>query len=483
MIRSSLFPIVVAAAVLASCVDDPAQPQNNVKPQLAQVEDGRYILTLNGNTLDGLTAGVAALGGTIEFAHLEAGVATVSGLSEATAAKLATYAGVGDAYRDIDLQLNTEPEVMDANAEMSEIASPANPTTAVRYSFQWNMRRIQANTAWAIPGGGGLGSPDVKVAILDSGIDPENLDMAGRIDMVNSRSFVASDDAFMNTWLPARPKFDDLNGHGTNVATQVSSNSIYLAGVNSRTTLLAVKVIGRTGSGSTSSILNGLIYAADQDADVANMSLGVPRGFDKAGNGRLLGIINQVFNYAHRKGMVIVVSAGNDTINMTGAGRIHTAYCESPHVICVAATGPTSSTNAFAGPWVNEDALAGYSNFGDKLTVAAPGGTNRGWVPSVCARRRVTGFLPATPPAQPQPVFGCLTATPNSAVIVGYAGTSQASPHVAGLVAKLVERYGKNNPDAIRDALINTSVDDLGTAGFDNIYGWGRINVARALGL
>jgi subtilisin family serine protease len=211
----------------------------------------------------------------------------------------------------------------------------------------------------------------------------------------------------------------------------------------------------------------------------------VPRGVDKRGNGNFVGVTNQVFNYAHRNGMVIVVSAGNDTINMTGAGRIFTAYCEAPHVICVGATGPTASTNAFSGPWVSEDALAPYSNFGDKLTVTAPGGTNRGWVSSVCARRRVTGFLPAPAPGQPQqPVFGCLTPTPNSAAIVGYAGTSQASPHVAGLAAKLVEKLGKNNPAAIKEALINgSSVDDLGAVGFDGIYGYGRINVAKALGL
>ena len=479
MIRSSLFAIAVAAAVLASCADDPAQPQNNLKTQFAQASAGRYILELNGNSIDGLAAAVAAIGGTIEFAHIDAGIATVSGITELGAAQLAQAQGVGAVHEDVELQLNTEPEIMEAQVD-AETLSPSNPTTAVRYSFQWNMRRVGANLGWAA---GSLGAADVTVAILDTGIDTENLDLAGRVDATRSRSFVASDDAFMNTWLPARPKFDDLNGHGTNVATQVSSNGIYLAGLNSRTTLLAIKVLSRTGGGTLSGILNGLIYAADQGADVANMSLGVPKGVDKRGNGRFVGLTNRVFNYAHRQGMVVVVSAGNDTINMTGAGRIYTAYCESPHVICVAATGPTSSTNAFSGPWVNEDALAGYSNFGDRLTVSAPGGTNRGWVPSVCARRRVTGFLPATPPAQPQPVFGCLTATPNSAVIVGYAGTSQASPHVAGLVAKLVERYGKNNPDVIRDALINSSVDDLGSVGFDNIYGWGRINVVRALGL
>ncbi len=479
--RSYFIPVAIGALVFTSCVDDPAQPETKFKTQFAQVDEGRYIVELNGNSLDGLNAGVAALGGTIEFAHLEAGMATVSGLNDASASALAAANGVGNVYRDIDFQLGAQPQLLDANAEAVEIASPANPTTAVRYSFQWNMRRIRANAAWA---GQQLGSDQVTIAILDSGVDPENLDMAGRVDMVNSRSFVASDDAFMNTWLPTRPKFDDLNGHGTNVATQASSNAIYLAGVTSRTRLLAIKVLGRTGGGSLSSILNGLIYAADQGADVANMSLGVPRGVDKRGSGTFVGVTNQVFNYAHRKGMVVVVSAGNDTINMTGAGRIFTAYCEAPHVICVGATGPTASANPFSGPWVNEDALAPYSNFGDKITVTAPGGSNRGLVSSVCARRRVTTFVAATDSTPAVIAFGCLTPTPNSAAIVGYAGTSQASPHVAGLVALLVEKYGKNNPSVIKDALINgSSLDDLLPLGFDGTYGYGRINVGKALGL
>ena len=390
-LKSSL---IVSVLLVGACVDEPTQPELISGPQLSQVAaGGRYILELNGNNIDGLTTEVAALGGTVEFAHVDAGIATVSGINALGAALLASAPGVGAVHEDVGIQLTTQPETMEAQVD-AEVTSQANPAAAVRYSFQWNMRRIGANLGWAA---GSLGASDVTVAILDTGIDPENLDMAGRVDATRSISFVPSDDAFMNTFLPTRPKYDDLNGHGTNVATQVSSNGIYLAGLNSRTTLLAVKVLGRTGGGSLSGILNGLIYAADQGADVANMSLGVPKGVDKRAAGRFVGLTNRVFNYAHRQGMVVVVSAGNDTINMTGAGRIFTAYCEAPHVICVAATGPTSSTNAFSGPWVNEDALAGYSNFGDRLTVAAPGGTNRGWVPSVCARRRVTTFIPATP--------------------------------------------------------------------------------------
>ena len=478
MNRWSLLRVVAVVVVLAGCVDDPVQPVRKSPPQYSTSADSRYIVELSGNGAANVRAAVAALGGSVDYVHAGAGIATVSGLTGDAAAALAAVSGVAGVHPDVEVQL--APDVQDLGTEelAGEVASPTNPTTAVRYSFQWNMRRIRANVAWAA---GKLGAAAVTVAILDSGIDTENLDMAGRVDLARSASFVPSDDAFMTRWLPSRPKIDDLNGHGTNVATQVSSNSIYLAGVNTRTTLLAIKVLGRTGSGSLSGILNGLIYAADQGADVANLSLGIPRGVDKSGNGSFVGLTNRVFNYAHRQGMVVVVAAGNDTINMTGAGRVFTAYCEAPHVICVSATGPTASTNPFTGPWTNEDALAPYSNFGEKITVAAPGGSSRGFVPSVCARRRVTGFAVIAPDTVP--VFGCLTATPNSAVIVGYAGTSQASPHVAGLAAKLVEVYGKNNPSAVRDALLALGVDDLGTLGFDGIYGYGRINVGKAFGL
>jgi lantibiotic leader peptide-processing serine protease len=481
MNRWSLTHIIAVAALVGACADDPAQPDAFFRPQLSKAMiDGRYIVDLNGAGPADLAASVAALGGTVEYVHTAAGIATVSGLTPTAATALASVSGVGGVFRDVDFQLAPQLEDLGVEEASVEVNSPANPTTAVAYSFQWNMRRIGANTAWAA---GKLGASDVTIAILDTGIDTENLDMAGRVDLTRSVSFVPSDTAFLKKWLPTRPEIEDLNGHGTNVATQASSNAVYFAGVNSRTTLLAIKVLGRTGGGTLSGILNGLIYAADNGADVANMSLGVARGVDKRESGQFLGITNKIFNYAHRQGMVVVVSAGNDTINMTGAGRIFTAYCEAPHVICVSATGPTASTNPFVGPWTNQDALAPYSNFGDKITVAAPGGTNRGLVSSVCARRRVTGFAVVPPDTVPTvPIFGCLTPTPNTAAILGAAGTSQASPHVAGLAAKLVEQCGKNNPSLIKEALINgSSVDDLGPVGKDNTYGYGRINVAKAM--
>lgn len=475
--RLSLYGAAMLAVLAAACADENlTQPLPNDTPRFSQVaNEGRYIVELNGKAGD-LEAAVSALGGVVEFAHEEAGLATVSGLTPEAATKLSKAKGVGAVHEDIVFQLSPQSDMLEAFVDAAEITSPANPTTAVRYSFQWNMRRVKADVAWAA---GLLGSPDVTVAILDSGIDSENLDMVGVVDPARSISFVPSDDAFMDQWLPTYPKWEDLNGHGTNVATQVSSNSIYLAGINTQVRLMAVKVLGRSGSGSLAGILNGLIYAADNGADVANMSLGIRFGVDKRGNGQFMGATNRVFNYAHRKGMLIVVSAGNDAANMDNEGLIFRAYCEAPHVICVSALGPTASANAFSGPWENEDALADYSNFGKQIAVSAPGGTIFGWVPSVCARHRVTGIDAVTG----APVFGCLTPAPTSAAIVGYAGTSQAAPHVAGLAAKLIDKVGKNNPAQLKHALLKNSVDDLGAPGDDPVYGAGRINVQKAMGL
>jgi len=137
---------------------------------------------------------------------------------------------------------------------------------------------------------------------------------------------------------------------------------------------VAVKVCGYINECPFSSILNGVIYAANNGADVINMSLGGP--FPKAGNGRFVGLLNKVFNYARSKGVTIVVSAGNSAADLDHDGNTYWTFCNTPSVICVAATGPTALASV-NGPWTDVDAPAYYSNFGrSAVDVAAPGGNN-----------------------------------------------------------------------------------------------------------
>lgn len=468
--KLSVLSLIALTVVLAACSDDAVEPTAPRVPTVnAAVQAGavnRSIVEFNGPARKDFRQTVASLGGSVDFIVEGAGFAGVSGLSSNALATLGRSAGVGAIYDDVIVQLGSPGERGAAVAAEVSAMSPTNPAGAILLnSLQWNMRAINAPAAWAA---GNLGSPNVTAAILDSGIDYDNPDLNGLVDLSRSASFVPSDDAILTALFPTRNKIDDLGAHGTLTATMVSSNAFAFAGVSSRTRLIGVKVLGYSGSGSVAGILAGLMWAADHGADVANMSLGAIGGIDKARNPLFVGLVNRVFNYANRAGMVVVVAAGNDALNLDGNGELYAAFCESPHVICVSATGPTSGT-PFQGPWGNVDAFASYSDFGKDITVAAPGGTSFGYVSSICARH----WLVVAGNTATLPCNGGL-------FVLGGAGTSAAAPHVTGVVAQLIAKYGKGQPSQIKRLLLN-GLDDLGVPGKDPYFGAGRVNLAKAL--
>jgi len=467
---------LLAAVALAACSTDSTGPAATprVPARAASAITGQYLVTFKGNGIPAdFAARVQGLGGSVLYSHAGVGFAAVSGLSDAAAAQLGSSASVADVGADEEIQADIGPSV---EAELSDvIASQANPASGLRYPFQWNMRQIHADQAWAA---GKLGSPAITVAILDSGLDYDIADLNGLVDLTRSVSFIPGDDAITATYFPGRHPVTDYNGHGTNVAQQVSSKAFALAGVTSRTTLIGVKVLGGTGSGPLSAILSGITWAADHGANVANMSLG--GGFAKAGNGRYVSLINKTLSYAKQKGMLVVVSAGNDASNMDADGNLFRTYCGVVHVVCVSSVGPTMATG-------NGDTPSYYTNFGrSAISVAAPGG-NAGstlsawpwgndsvsWVWGYCSKTRLAGLTTAGVPV--------LTACTSGGRLTGYIGTSQASPHVAGLAALIMAEYG-TDPVQTKHR-IEASAIDLGQPGTDPFFGRGRIDVARALGL
>jgi subtilisin family serine protease len=340
-----------------------------------------------------------------------------------------------------------------------EATSTTAPETAVYYPWQWHLRAIGAQKAWAA---GRLGSPDVTVAVLDTGISYQHADLVGRVDLSRSVSFVPSDDALIAAYFPGMHPVTDLYYHGTHVAATISSNAVIAAGVTSNIQLIGVKVLGATGEGTFGGVLEGLIWAADHGADIANLSLG--DAFLRRGNGRYVAIVQQVFNYAHRKGVLVVVAAGNESLDLDHDKNLFKSYCSAANVVCVSATGPTYSPSE-AGPWTDVDAFAPYSNYGrSSITVAAPGGY-WGAIWAACA-----------------PTSLIIPECAGGSYAVGLGGTSMAAPHVSGLAALLVEDIGHGHPSRIKTRL-QQSADDLGTPGTDPQYGKGRINVAKALGL
>jgi subtilisin family serine protease len=404
---------------------------------------------------------VAALGGTVAARFDKIGVAAVVGLTNAAAAELRAAAGVTHLAADPVLSLDPLGGSLEAEAVATDVGqSPAAPNTATFFARQWHLRAIGADKAWAA---GKLGSSAVKVFILDTGLDYTHPDLAGLVDLNLSRSFIPSDNAAIAATFPGAHPVADLHYHGTHVGATVSSNALAAAGVTSKVTLVGVKVLSRTGSSVGSSVLNGMMYAADADADVVNMSLG--GAFSKAGNEAFVEAANRATSYLFDQGTLTVVSAGNSAVDLDHDGNSFKSYCSASNVVCVSATGPTSRA-AVNGPWANIDALASYSNYGvSAISVAAPGGNGASSVTAACSK-----FSLAIPV--------CQTGT----YVVGLNGTSMASPHVSGLAALLVEKVGRNKPAQLRAALAK-SVDDLGKKGRDPIYGAGRINVATGLGL
>jgi serine protease len=477
MFRSTRFTLasaVVLASVVTACSSEVAPSRLSAPPQrssdLVADQPSQYIIDFRLGVPADFSERVAALGGKVEYLHSDAGIAVVSGVSGASAASLG---GAGDNVEG-DVTISVAPAASRTEeAPAIGIESQSAPNTAVLFARQWDMLAIGADKAWA---SGRLGATGVTVAILDTGLDYDNRDLTGLVDLSRSVSLVASDDSILKkNFGTTRHPIDDLNGHGTNVGSTVSSKAFAFAGVTSRTTLIGVKVLGASGGGSLGTILAGLLWAADHGADVANLSLG--GAFSRShGAGRVASIVDKVFKYANRKGTLVVVAAGNALPGQLPVDIHHTAdvfntFCDASWVICVSATGPTSAAGT-NGPWANVDAIADYSNYGkNEITVAGPGGTGAGFVWSFCARHLLVRQNNAD-------VFPCASGN----VILGFAGTSQATPHVSGLAALLVAELGHGIPNNIAD-VIKTTSDDLGKKGHDEFYGAGRINVAKAFGM
>ncbi len=418
---------------------------------------GTYLILFEDSYVpDGFAAQVAALGGVVDFSH-PVGIAIVSGLTEAAAAEL-------DALADVNAVMANGAGPLDPILPEGAVAaveavpdSPIDPTAAARYPWQWNMRAIDADYAWAT---GRFGSPEVTVAILDTGIDYLYPDLMGLVDMSRSVSFVPFDNPYIDFYFPGREYFTDLYFHGTHVAATVASNSYVAAGVTTQTTLMAVKVCSVLGECEDTAIVQGILYAVDNGADIINMSLG---GYFDKREEHLVGMINRLFNYANAMGVTVVVSAGNAGADLDHDKDQFKTYCNAPNVICVSATGPTGADDIYVGPWYNVDAPATYTNFGrSAINVAAPGGSDGGYVWAACSQTSLV--IPA-----------CQTGI----YIVGATGTSMAAPHVSGLAALVVEDVGRN-PGRVR-TIIQKGADDLGKRGVDPYYGKGRINVGETI--
>ena len=219
---------------------------------------------------------------------------------------------------------------------------------------------------------------------------------------------------------------------------------------------MALKGLDANGSGSTEDLCNAIIYAADKGASVINASWG--------GSGDTPQTLIDAISYAHNvKGAVVVAAAGNFNLDVGTQNKGFFPACIRD-VITVAAIN-------------SNNAKASFSNFGSKIDLAAPGGGDTD----------PTGLL-----IQPhRTILSLLSSAANSnmtssgQLVVGtkylrQAGTSMASPHVAGVAALIRAQHPEYSPEQVRQAL-RSSADDIGAPGIDNQFGYGRLNASRPL--
>jgi subtilisin family serine protease/outer membrane protein assembly factor BamB len=285
------------------------------------------------------------------------------------------------------------------------------------WSMQWGPKEINADWAWNTT----AGSSSVLVAVVDTGIDYNHPDLAA--------NYVP----FGFNWVNMNADPRDDFGHGTHVAGIIAgtlNNHVGIAGL-AQVRVMAEKVLDQGGGGYWDWIANGIVHAANQGANIISMSFG-GYGYSQ--------LLHEAVKYAYDKGVLLIASAGN---GYTDAKTYPAAFDE---VIAVAATDPN-------------DNKAGFSNFGDWIELAAPGVSILSTMPTYPVTLNYEGY---------------------SMNYDYLSGTSMACPHVAGLAALVWSEFPGKARDWVRLRL-RSAADDLGDPGFDEYFGYGRVNARKAM--
>lgn len=301
------------------------------------------------------------------------------------------------ALRANPLITDVEPDVL-----LKKASLPNDPD----YKEQWSLPHMKVDKAWKLS----RGQSRVVIAVVDSGIDAAHPDLASKL-VPGYNSIKRTNDT------------RDGDGHGTNmsgIAAAVTNNRVGIAGICSLCKIMPVKALNSRGEGYSSDIAMGIRWAADNGADVINLSMGSFE-FSKAVQGAV--------NYAHEKRCVLVAAAGNEAVDTPSYPA---AY---EHVIGVAATD-------------RENQSAEFSNFGDYVDLAAPGVE--------------------------------ILSTMKDRSYESQEGTSPAAAAVSGIAALMLSLNAELTPQEVEDALKMTAVD-LGHPDRDEEYGFGLVNAEAAL--
>ena len=372
------------------------------------------------------------------------------------------------------------------------------------------MSVIKAGAAQAKATGKG-----VKVGVIDGGVDFTHPDLAGGIDVAKSCSFIYSNtptadpQEIANGNCANKAAVQDLQGHGTHVATTIAGrvNGIGIVGVAPQATIVGLKACTIAGFCFVDSVAAALRYAGDQRLDVVNLSLFADPYLyfcaNEAGQRAMLKELQAAARYAQQRGVVIVAAAGNEADDLGHPtiddispdwppdsaivrevrNNCRVAPAELPGVVTVSASGVNT--------------LASYSNVGSPVDVTAPGGDAPQTPSTTFGRGRILAGWSSTDATGTWEAL----VDANRAVVSGggryvwISGTSMALPHTAG-VAALIRQVHPGMPQGAVAALIRSSATPLscpanwpatdprqctGGPGNTSFFGAGMVNALGAV--
>ncbi|MDH6706181.1 MULTISPECIES: S8 family serine peptidase [unclassified Kitasatospora] len=382
---------------------------------------------------------ITALGGSVVYSYEQIGVVIARSNDTAFAAKLRQTKGV-DSVGASRTKGITAADQTKADVAPAPAAAPADGQEPYEAN-QWDMRQIGVDKAHKLS----LGSRNVTVGVLDSGIDATHEDLAANVDASQSVSCI--DGGKPNTdWKSWQPTTSD---HGTHVAGTIGAakNGKGVVGIAPNVKLAAVKVVDDGGFIYPEYAICGFVWAGEHGFKVTNNSYYVdpwmfncPNDKDQAA---ITAAVRKAVSFSQRKGVLNVAAAGNENIDLahkttdvsspddtTPGTRPVTNDClslptELPGVVAVSAVGVKGEKSY-------------YSSYGKGVvTVAAPGGDARYQIPDTPDKNgRILSTIPGNK-------YGYMQ------------GTSMATPHVTGVVALLASTFPWASPDELTELLTN----------------------------
>lgn len=279
------------------------------------------------------------------------------------------------------------------------------------YKSEWDISYTESNKAWPLINQ----KREIKVAVLDTGVDYNHPDLKNRVLTNLGYNFVDNTSDTM-----------DDNGHGTHVSGIIAAeanNKRGIAGIvgNLDVKIIPVKVLDSNGEGDSDVIARGIKYAADEGADIINLSFGAS---EKSTD------IEDAIQYARAKGVFVVAAAGNDDVD-----------CDN--------SSPAGDNGVFTVSAINRrDVKAPFSDYGNSVQVAAPG----------------VNILSTVPGGKYE----------------AWSGTSMAAPVVSGVAAMVKAEDPNLTPDQIASILDETAKDIM-TKGKDMATGYGLVDAYQAI--